>query len=100
MLHRTAKVIGFHLQASDGEIGHIDDLLFDERDWTVRYLVVDTNNWIGGKSVLVSTAVVSAIDPIEQRVTISLTQDQVKAGPAMESADVPAAETQHTIWIM
>jgi len=53
MLHKTSYLHGFHLVATDGEIGHIDDFLLDA-NWTVRYLVVDTSNWIGGRSVLVS----------------------------------------------
>jgi hypothetical protein len=100
MFHRTVKVRGFHLHAVDGPIGHVDDLLFDERDWTIRYLVIDTSNWVGGKFVLVSTTVVTAVDSVEQRIDVSLTRDQVKAGPSMEAADVPLAETLPTIWIM
>ena len=40
--------------ALDGEIGHVSDFLVDEGTWTVRYLVIDTSNWIGGRSVLIS----------------------------------------------
>ena len=52
MLHKTSRLKGFHLHATDGEIGHVDDFLVDPA-WKVAYLVVDTSNWIGGKSVLV-----------------------------------------------
>ena len=53
MLHKSTKLRGLHVLATDGEVGHVDDVLVDERSWTVRYLVVDTSNWIGGKSVLI-----------------------------------------------
>ena len=43
MLHTTSKMRGFHILATDGEIGHVGDLLIDERTWSVRYLVVDTS---------------------------------------------------------
>ena len=43
MLHTTGKMRGVHILATDGEIGHVDDLLIDERTWSVRYLVVDTS---------------------------------------------------------
>ena len=42
MLHKTSRLLGFHLLAADGEIGHVDDFLVDER-FAVRYLVVDTS---------------------------------------------------------
>src|SRR5262245_25507436 len=61
MLHKTSKVLGFHLVATDGEIGHVDDFLVDE-NWGVRYLVIDTSNWIGGKSVLISPAAIEKVD--------------------------------------
>ena len=100
MLHRAMKVRAFHLHASDGPIGHVDDFLIDERDWTMRYLVVDTSNWIGGKTVLVSSSVIAAVDPVARRIDVSLTREQVEAGPSMEAVDIPLAETLPTIWIM
>ena len=42
MLHKAQKMVGYHIVARDGEIGHVDELLFDEASWAVRYLVVDT----------------------------------------------------------
>lgn len=100
MLHKTSKLGGFHLHATDGSIGHVDDFLFDEKGWTIRYLVIDTSNWIGGRTVLVASSVVTAVDPVNRRIDVSLTRAQIKAGPSIETADIPLAETQPTIWIM
>lgn len=100
MLHKTTRVRGFHIVAADGEIGHVDDFLFDERDWTVRYLVVDTSNWIGGRAVLIATTALETIDAAERKIRVRLTRDQVKAGPSVDSADVAFAETLPTVWIM
>lgn len=100
MLHRTSRITGFHLHATDGAIGHVDDFLFVEQDWSVQYLVVDTSNWIGGRSVLVSTRVITAVDPVERRIDVSMTREQIKAGPDLETADIPLAEMLPTIWIM
>ena len=54
------EVKGYHIHASDGEIGHVDDLLFDERSWLIRFIEVDTSNWIGGTSVLVPRTALGA----------------------------------------
>src|SRR6476660_3534178 len=54
VLHKTSQLRGYHIVATDGEIGHVDDFLIDGGNWTLRYLVVDTSNWIGGRSVLIS----------------------------------------------
>jgi len=44
MLHRLSRLRGCHIHAVDGEIGHVDDVLVDERTFAVQYLVVDTSN--------------------------------------------------------
>jgi hypothetical protein len=100
MLHKTSRVRGFHLHATDGAIGHVDDFLLDEKTWAVRFLVVDTSNWIGGRSVLISPTVVARIDSEERRIDVSLTRTQIEASPSIDSADIAVAETLPTIWIM
>jgi hypothetical protein len=44
---------GQHIQALDGEIGHITDFILEDQSWVIRYLVVDTRNWLPGKKVLI-----------------------------------------------
>jgi hypothetical protein len=100
MLHMTSKIRGLHLHATDGEIGHVDDFLFDEATWSIRYLVVDTSNWIGGRSVLVSPSVVTRIDWPDARIHVSLTRDAIKSSRSVDTADINPAENQPTIWIM
>lgn len=100
MLHRTTKLAGFHVHATDGAIGHVEDFLFDAVDWSIRYLVIDTSNWIGGKSVLISPKVVTAVDPVKRQIDVALTREQVQASPSKEAADIPLAETLPTFWIM
>jgi hypothetical protein len=100
MQHQATRIFGFHLHATDGPIGHLDDLVLDEQGWLVRYLVVDTSNWLGGRSVLISPSVVTAIDAAKQTIMVSLTRDQIQQSPSIHSADIPLAEALPTIWIM
>jgi hypothetical protein len=100
MLHKASKMRGFHLLATDGEIGHVDDFLIDERTWEVRYLVVDTSNWIGGKSVLISPAVLRSIDSVHQKIQVALTRGAIKSSPSIDVAEIDPAETIPTVWIM
>jgi hypothetical protein len=53
-LRSTQDVSGNHVQATDGEIGHIDDFIIDDQTWAIRYLVIDTRNWWPGKKVVIS----------------------------------------------
>jgi hypothetical protein len=100
MLHRTQKIRGFHILAIDGQIGHVDDFLVDERSTHVHYLVVDTSNWVGGRSVLVSSAVIDAIDSPGRKIHVRLTRDEIKRAPSVDTAQIELIETQPAVWIM
>jgi hypothetical protein len=67
-LRSTREVIGYQIQANDGEIGHVDDLIVDDEHWTLHYMVVDTQNWLPGRKVLVAPAWVEKMNWIEKRV--------------------------------
>ena len=99
MLHKTSRMAGYHLVADDGEVGHVDDFLVDE-GWTVRYLVVDTSNWIGGRSVLISAALVSDVDSSSRKIRVQLTRAQLKASPSIDEAEIDLDETLPSIWIL
>lgn len=81
-LRSGAKVTGYDIQASDGSIGHVQDFVFDDASWVIRYLVVDTRNWWpGGKKVLVATHWIDDIDWATHLVHVNLTREQVKNSP-------------------
>jgi hypothetical protein len=92
MLHKTNYVRGFHIQASDGEVGHVDDFLFDP-SWTIAYLVVDTSNWIGGKWKLIPTAAIERVDSPEKKIHVKMSREDVRNGRSLDSADIELIET-------
>ena len=51
-LRSCKAVTGYHIEATDGEIGHVEDFLVDDETWAIRYLVVDTSNWWLGHKCL------------------------------------------------
>ena len=80
-LRSTREVIGYHIAASDGEIGHVDDFVIDDGSWTVRHIVVDTSNWPGGRSVLLSPATVRSIDWSRRKVYVDAPVERINTGP-------------------
>jgi hypothetical protein len=100
MLHKTQKIRGFHILATDGEIGHVDEFLVDDENWRVQYLVVDTSNWIGGRSVLISSAAVESIDSPNRKIHVTLTRDEIERGPSVDAAQIEPVETLPAVWIM
>jgi hypothetical protein len=52
MLWDASAINGYAIEASDGQVGTVSDLLFEDVGWVVRWLVVDTGNWLPGRKVL------------------------------------------------
>ena len=99
MLHKTSKLFGFHIVAADGEIGHVDDFLVDE-GCRVRYLVVDTSNWVGGKSVLISPTTIEKVDSPNKKIWVQLRRDEIERSPTVDSANIELIETLPPVLIM
>lgn len=84
-LRSAAEVSGYHVAAKDGEIGHIDDLLIDDTDWTLRFLVADTRNWLPGRKVLVAPAWTRGIDWSQEKLLVDAERETIKAAPEYEA---------------
>jgi hypothetical protein len=80
-LRGATEVSGYHIHALDGDIGHVEDFLFDGTTWTIRYLVIDTSNWIGGRTVLVAPDWVRRVDWNSQLIHLDMSRDTVKNSP-------------------
>ena len=90
---------GYHIQARNGEIGHVDDFLVDPA-WKVAYLVVDTSNWVGGKSVLISPTAIVNVDVEKQEIRVRLTRKEIEKSPSIDTADIELIETLPQVLIM
>ena len=88
-------MIGYHIAASDGEIGHVDDFIVDDEFWTIQHIVPDTSNWPGGRSVLVSPAAVRAIDWLGRRVHVGVAVAGIRNSPEYRG---PPASTTLAVW--
>ena len=85
MAIRYKDLIGRNIVATDGELGPIKDILFDDRTWKVRYFVVNTSKWLIGRKVLLSP---SSFAPLGTRddglFYVNLTRDEVKDSPPLD----------------
>jgi sporulation protein YlmC with PRC-barrel domain len=85
VLHAIKSLNHFHLIASDGEIGKVQDSFFDDSHWTVRYLIVRTGSWLTGRNVLISPISVRNIDWDQKQIHVSLTREEVKNSPDIDT---------------
>ncbi len=88
-LRSVAAVTGYHINATDGEIGHVDDFLVEDEDWSIHYLIVDTKNWWPGKRVLISPRSARTIDWADRQVDLNVSREIVKASPEYDPLSPP-----------
>jgi hypothetical protein len=74
-------VSGYHIQAADGEIGHVEDFIIDDETWTIRYLRINTLNWWPGKKVLISPLWIQRVSWAESKVFVNLSREAIKKSP-------------------
>jgi uncharacterized protein YrrD len=86
-LRSTHDVSGHHVEASDGEIGHVEDFLIDDQTWAIRYLIVDTKDWLPGKKVLISPKWIERVSWSEKQVVVALSRKAIQGAP--EYSDSP-----------
>lgn len=85
MLRDTQDLDDFRIGASDGPIGHVHDLFFDDVAWVVRYLVVETGGWLSNRKVLISPIAIENSDWDRKLLRVSLTRDQVRRSPNVDT---------------
>jgi sporulation protein YlmC with PRC-barrel domain len=91
-LRSTQAVKGYHIQASDGIIGHVCDFMMDDKSWAIGQLVIKTGHRLSGKEVLIPTKDVDRISYEESTVFVSLTMEAVEQSPAPHLAPTGAAD--------
>lgn len=80
-LRSTREVIGYHVMARDGKIGHIEDFLFDDESWQIRYAIVDTRNWWPGKRVLLRPQWIKRVNWRSEKVYVNISHETIKNSP-------------------
>jgi PRC-barrel domain len=87
-LRSTGAVIGYHIHATDGMIGHVAEFLVEDTNWSIRYFVVDTKNWWPGKKVLISPRSARDIDWNDRLVSLSIDRATVRGSPEYDAATI------------
>lgn len=82
---RSAKdVVGYSIEAKDGEIGHLDDFIIDDETWAIRYIEIDTKSWGTGKKVMVSPQWIERVGWDVSEIYVSMSRESVRQSPEYE----------------
>jgi sporulation protein YlmC with PRC-barrel domain len=93
MLRSVQELEGYAIRATDGTIGHVKDIYFDDHNWAVRYFVVETGSWLSSRKVLISPIAIGKPDWTARVLPVSITKEQVKNSPDIDT-DKPVSR-QH-----
>jgi uncharacterized protein YrrD len=85
-LRSVREIHGYHIGASDGEVGHVEDFIVDASNWVIRYMVVDTRNWLPGRKVLLAPEWADSIVWEEKKVFVGMSRETIKASPEYDSS--------------
>jgi len=96
-LHSAREVIGYSVQAADGEIGHLEDFLCDDKSWRIRHLVVNAHSWQPGRMVLLSRGWVESVRWAEKCINVSALRETLRAAPEFETSSLANGEAKTRI---
>ena len=96
MLHRMKDLEGYTIGAIDGMIGHVKDFYLDDEAWVIRYLVVETGDWLSHRHVLISPIAINQPNWSEKIFPAAITQEQVKNSPGIDTDEPVSGNTR---WI-
>lgn len=86
-LRSTREVEGYRVEANDGEIGHIEDFIVEDGSWHLRYVIVDTKNWLPGKKVLTAPEWIAGIRWADRRVRFDVSRERIRKAPEFDPSN-------------
>jgi hypothetical protein len=84
MLRKLHSLKSFEVHGRDAKLGKVDDFYFDQSQFVVRYLVLDTGNWLKQEETLISTHAIDNIDYDSKKIMVELTKDQLEDSPSIK----------------
>ncbi|WP_010650182.1 PRC-barrel domain-containing protein [Oceanobacillus massiliensis] len=97
MFFYTSQLKDFNIHATDGEMGKIKDLYFNEDKWDVRYAIVDTRKWLPGRKVLLTPSTFKTINKDEEFVEVEYDKEKIRNSPPVPEEDNLSAEQENNL---
>ena len=80
-LRSVDEVQGYYIKGTDGDLGHVEEFLIDDQTWSIRYMVIDTKNWLPARKVLIAPEWISSVSWSDALVHVDLTCERIKSSP-------------------
>ncbi|GGB59598.1 hypothetical protein GCM10011409_41280 [Lentibacillus populi] len=97
MLYFSSELKNYRIDATDGEMGKMQDLYFDDRKWAIRYCIVDTRKWLPGRKVLLSPASFEHVNELDGLVEVNLDKETIRNSPSIHEGEPITRDTEFTL---
>ena len=98
MFKNAQDLTGCAIGATDGVVGEVEDLYFDDQQWTVRYLVVVTGAWLNARKVLIHPRSLGPADWSRRLLPAEITMQQVRGAPDIDT-NKPVSRQHETLFL-
>lgn len=99
MLRSTRSLGDYRIQATDGEVGFLDQFYFDDRNWNISYAVVEIGTWLHNKRILLSPTSITSVDEVSKTIQTELTVEQIKRSSDVHSHTPLALREPHDYYL-
>jgi sporulation protein YlmC with PRC-barrel domain len=86
VVRRAQDMLGYSIQATDGEVGFVGDLVIDDEHFKLRYLVIDTGRWLSGRRVVLATPWISSVHPERKTVVVNIEKKRIADSPTYDQS--------------
>lgn len=93
------EVTGYKINALDGSFGHVTDMIVDDSEWQILYLVIDTKNWVPwSRKVIIPIDFTDEISYENREISINLHTETIKNSPEYKSAESISRELEEAFY--
>jgi len=96
-LRSVAEVTGYHVHATDGPIGHVENFIIGDEHWDIRYIIIDTRNFWPGKHVLIAPHAATEVDWHRHEIRLNLSREAVRTSPEWNPDDLIDAAFEQSL---
>ena len=93
MLHNIKSLIGYRIEATDGDIGKVKEFYFEDTNWLIRYIILETGNWLLQRKVLIAPQSIIKGNARGRTFPVNLNKEQIRTSPDIDT-DVPVSRHQ------
>ena len=97
-LRSTHAISGYHIETTDGELGHLRDFIIDDESWHIEYLVIEMHNWLTDRNVLIARKHIKEIQWATSKVLVDVTKFTVENSPPYNESALLNLETLDTVF--